>query len=631
MTLSRRSKILWLTLACALGLLLAPLASGAAAKTCGGKKVTIMGTPGPDHIVGKKASDVIYGGGGDDFISGGPNGNDTICGGPGDDVLKGGRGFDSLYGEAGNDRLDGESGSDMLDGGAGDDKLSGEKGADHEHGGPGDDNLIGFKGPDVLDGGAGNDYLDGQQGSDEIEGGAGEDKLLGDKGNDRVEGGAGDDLIEGGPGDDSRLDGGPGTDTIFGGAGSDDVDGGPGNGDVVRGDAGTDTLSGGGGTGDIVSFASATRGGIIINLSANRAKGDGHDKLSGFEDVVGSPQGDTILGDGISNRLDGGVGNDTLKAGGGGGEALGGPGTDDCSGFAIENSCGVEEGAPAGAASVIVNLGLDGSSLVVQGGSGNDDMHIAFTAAGWTVTDTAPLYGGGGCANPVGQLDTVICPGERNLALITVTGGAGDDELVIDGSVPNSAHVRMNGSAGSDTLIGGDGDDVLEAGENYNSPDFGHDTLIGNGGSDVLYADPGGDDLKGGPGNDLLVSAVPVCQGNTYDGGPGEDTVSYARSNAPLKVELGGSGGPAGCGNLDQVLGDNESLEGSDGPDVLIGDNGNNSLLGHLGADTFIGKGGNDFIEALDGTRDKQIDCGPGDDEALKDPKDPQPIACENG
>jgi Ca2+-binding RTX toxin-like protein len=623
-----RTRILCLALACALCLLLVPLAAGAAAKTCGGKKVTIMGTPGPDHIVGKRASDVIYGGGGDDVISGGPNGNDTICGGPGDDVIKGGRGFDSLYGEGGDDTLDGETGSDMLDGGAGKDDLMGEKGADVEHGGGGEDRLMGAKGPDELEGGAGADFIDGEQGSDKIQGDAGEDELLGDKGNDDILGGAGDDHIEGGPGDDGDLEGGAGTDVLMGGAGTDHVDGGPGDGDVVRGDAGTDVLSGGPGGGDIVSFASATRGGIIVNLSADRAKGDGHDELSGFEDVVGSPQGDTLIGDDVANRLDGGVGNDTLMAGGGGGEALGGPGTDECDGFAVENSCGPEAGPPPGSASVIVNLGLDGSSLVVQGGEGPDDMHIGFTAAGWTVSDTVPLYGGGGCVNPAEQPDTVVCPGERGLDLITVTGGGGDDELAVDGSVPNSAKVRMDGNAGSDTLIGGEGDDVLEAGENYNGPDDGKDTLIGKGGSDVLYADPGADQLEGGRGDDLLVSAVPGCRGNTYDGGPGVDTVSYARSNAPLRVELGGTGGPAGCGDPDKVLSDNESLEGSDGPDVLIGDNGDNSLLGHLGADTFEGKGGDDFIEALDGARDKQIDCGPGDDEAVTDPKDPDPISC---
>jgi Ca2+-binding RTX toxin-like protein len=195
--------------------------------------------------------------------------------------------------------------------------------------------------------------------------------------------------------------------------------------------------------------------------------------------------------------------------------------------------------------------------------------------------------------------------------------------------VPNSAHVRINGNAGNDDLVGGEGDDVLEAGENYNSPDNGTDTLEGHGGADVLYADPGADNLLGGPGNDLLVNAVPTCQGNTYDGGPGEDTVSFARSSTGVVAELGGTGGPAGCGTPDKVLADNESLEGSDGPDTLIGDNGPNSFLGHLGADTFIGKGGNDFIDAADdGKRDKKIDCGPGADEAITDRADPAGISC---
>ena len=189
--------------------------------------------------------------------------------------------------------------------------------------------------------------------------------------------------------------------------------------------------------------------------------------------------------------------------------------------------------------------------------------------------------------------------------------------------------MRANGNAGSDTISGGPGDDVLEAGENYNGPDDGNDTLIGNAGSDVLYADPGADHLAGGPGNDLLVSSVATCQGHDYDGGPGDDTVSYGRSDARLTVKLGGTAATPGCGHPDQVHGDNESLEGSDGPDVLIGDGGENSFLGHLGADTFLGKGGSDFIDAIDGRRDRSIQCGGGsDDDVMRDRSDPNPSGC---
>ena len=169
---------------------------------------------------------------------------------------------------------------------------------------------------------------------------------------------------------------------------------------------------------------------------------------------------------------------------------------------------------------------------------------------------------------------------------------------------------------------------MLEAGENYNSPTVGSDTLIGNGGSDVLFADPGPDQLLGGPGGDLLVSSVVTCQGHIFDGGPGDDNVSYGRSDDNLTLRLGGTGDSPGCNTPDQIHADNESLEGSDGPDVLIGDNGPNSFLGHLGADVFIGKGGDDFIDAVDGHADKRIDCGGGGGDVVKDGSDPDPIGC---
>ena len=564
-------------------------ASAPAAPACLGKQATIVSSAA--KIVGGKAPDVIVVQGAGKHTVKGLGGNDKICGSPGEDSIDGGKGVDSIEGGAGND------------------------------------SLVGGKGPDRLDGGAGEDYVNGAQGSDRIEGGEGNDDLLGDKGNDSVDGGPGDDRIEGGPGDDKSLAGGPGTDTIDGGAGSDNADGGPGDGDVVRGDAGTDNLDGGPGSEDIVSYETATRGGITVSLATNLAKGDGHDTLSGFEDVVGSPQADTIVGDGEFNRLDGGVGDDSLTGDGGGDAAYGGPGSDACNGFATENSCGPEASPPANAAYAIVNQGLGGSSLVVQGSAGADDLLIARQGEAWAISDNGPVFAGEGCANSGGPT-AVSCAGSAAQALVVVTGGNGDDGIAIDPSVPASAKVRINGNGGSDTIAGGSGDDVLEAGENYNDPDNGNDTLDGNGGSDVLYADPGADRLNGGAGDDLLVSSVVTCQGHTYDGGPGNDTVSYARSNDALEVELGGTGGPKGCATPDHVLADNESLEGSDGPDVLIGDNGDNSMLGHLGADTFIGKGGDDFIDAIDGQHDTKIDCGGGDDEVVKDAADPAPVSC---
>jgi Ca2+-binding RTX toxin-like protein len=491
--------------------------------------------------------------------------------------------------------------------------------------GAGDHAVNGLGGNDRICGGPGNDRLNGGQGNDALEGGGGNDTLLGDKGNDRAAGGSGDDAIEGGAGDDDPLEGGPGADSVIGGTGTDAADGGGGDGDVVRGDAGPDSLSGGSGTQDIVSYASATRRGVTVDLMAGKSKGDGHDSLNGFEDAVGSPQGDTLVG-GAGSRLDGGVGDDTLLSGGAG-EAFGGPGTDSCKGFALEHSCGAEAVPPANAAYVVLNQGLAGSSLIVQGGPAADQLRISSVTGTWVVADSDRVVAGEGCAS--GAAGQVVCPEGGGAALVVATGGTGDDTVAIDPSVSATVSVRINGNAGNDTLQGGTGDDVLEAGENYKAPDSGIDTLEGNGGSDVLYADPGADALRGGPGNDLLTSSVLTCQSHSFDGGIGKDTVSYARSDTGVRATIGGAGGPPGCGTLDRVAATNESLEGSDGPDLLAGSNGRNSLLGHLGADTLIGKGGNDFLDSADGRRDRRIDCGGGTDEASNERGDPQPIGCE--
>ena len=207
----------------------------------------------------------------------------------------------------------------------------------------------------------------------------------------------------------------------------------------------------------------------------------------------------------------------------------------------------------------------------------------------WTVSDDRPVYAGDGCENPGGSTGSVSCAGDA--ALVVVTGGDGDDDITLDPSIPGSAKARGQRQRRQRPPRRRPRGRRAGSGRELQRADNGSDTLEGNGGNDVLYADPGGDQLNGGDGEDLLVSSVVTCQGHRFDGGAGEDTVSYARSNDNLRITLNGTGGPAGCGNLDQILGDNESLEGSDGPDVITGDNGENSLLGHLGADTFFGRG----------------------------------------
>ncbi len=185
--------------------------------------------------------------------------------------------------------------------------IVGTAGNDVINGTPGPDVIDAGDGADTIDGLAGNDIVCGGDGRDTIDGGEGDDGLYGfsdlenaDAG-DTINGGAGDDFIDGGPGDDA-LAGGAGDDHLAGGeADSDDVlDGGPGD-DLLIGEGGVDTLS----------YATSSAG-VSASLTTNSATGDGTDELFDFENVVGSPFDDTLVGDSGANTIQGLDGDDVL-------------------------------------------------------------------------------------------------------------------------------------------------------------------------------------------------------------------------------------------------------------------------------------------------------------------------------
>jgi len=67
---------------------------------------SILGTSGPDALIGGATADLICGLGGDDVING-AGGDDTLVGGPGDDRITGGPGADCMFGDAGDDEFPG--------------------------------------------------------------------------------------------------------------------------------------------------------------------------------------------------------------------------------------------------------------------------------------------------------------------------------------------------------------------------------------------------------------------------------------------------------------------------------------------------------------------------------------------
>ena len=186
------------------------------------------------------------------------------------------------------------------------------------------DRLTGTAGDDVICGLGGNDAIDGGGGNDRIFGGLGDDALAGGPGNDMARGDAGRDQVDGSGGNDD-LAGGDELDSVRGGDGDDGVAGDAGN-DIVRGGAGNDVIDGGAGDDETIYLSAAGR--LTIDLGHGTARGEGTDRISGVEGVMGGPGADRIKGSSGADRIDGSAGRDVISGAGGGDLLLGGAGND---------------------------------------------------------------------------------------------------------------------------------------------------------------------------------------------------------------------------------------------------------------------------------------------------------------
>lgn len=515
------------------------------------------------------------------------------------------------------------------------DVLQGTPERDVIWGGRGDDTIYGSLGNDLLCGGPGADLIHGGRGNDEVDGGAGDgDRAIGDLGDDKAVGGAGD------------------NDEVAGDLGIDIVNGGAGDHDLVHGDYGWDRMSGGAGKDDIASFATDVAGGkdagVWASLTAHRARGDGHDKLFGFESIEGSAFRDTLIGNKQGNSIDGGPGDDHLVGGGGPDSLDGGQGSDGCEGAKGRTvSCGKEKPPKASAYVQLDPTPGGGAGLEIVGGGGHDEFSVAFDEVTETfgVTAARPLAIGPGCSRPPNVTAQVSCPTSGPGRWLMADLGPGNDKLRIEGSMLAVGSVRVGGNLGNDVIYAGPEDDLIEAGP-------GADKLYGGAGADGLVGGlPGPTYLYGGANGDLL-AAGGGCAGGALVGGPGRDDASFAETQAHPGLLIVSF--PKHSAWIDEIKGcnkvhlsrTNEDMEGSFDWDVLIGDGRANSILGQPGEDVFIGNGGDDVIDARDGDRDFSIQCGRGKPprkkngkgttkptgkpagRALTDSFDPEPFNC---
>jgi Ca2+-binding RTX toxin-like protein len=344
--------------------------------------------------------------------------DDTLTGSSGDNIIQGGPGADTLNGGAGVDTLsysDSTSGVNVnltsgtaAGGDATDDRFTNFenlRGSDHT------DTLTGDANPNTIQGGAGDDVMEGKAGADTLDGGAGTDTVSYASSAAGVTvsltsgTGTGGDAEGDGISNVENILGSNFSDTLTGDANPNTIQGGAGD-DTIEGKAGADRLDGGAGI-DTLSYASSAAGVTVSLTSGTGSAGDATgDKISNFENVIGSDHDDTIAGDANPNNIQGGAGNDTIDSGAGLDIVDGGSGID------------------------TISYGSASSAVYV-------DLSLNLGANDSTLTSIENIKGSG-------YSDTLIGNNLSN----TIDGGAGDDIL-------------QDGGGGNDSFTGGLGNDTF--------------------------------------------------------------------------------------------------------------------------------------------------------------------------
>jgi Ca2+-binding RTX toxin-like protein len=440
----------------------------------------------------------------------------------------------------------------------------------------GDDNnnnLTGTESVDYILGFAGNDTLSGQGGDDIIEGGTDIDNLYGGNGNDALFGGEGNDFLYGENNDDILADN-NGTNILDGGSGNDTLYGGKSN--ILLGGEGNDryVFSGNEPIGkniiedavgiETIEFAASNKSidldlGITTNQIVNSNLTLSLSNGNQIENAIGSYDSDSIVGNALSNLLQGGNINDSfygaditlldkdyLEGKDGDDTLLGWYGDDTLDG-------GVGNDTLDG------GIGRD----TMSGGEGNDIYYVDKTSDKITETSTLTT-----------EIDTVY-------SLVSYSLSANVEKLILIGS----AAINGQGNSGNNTLIGNEFDNKLNdsSGNDTLNGGGGNDTLFGNSGDDILDGGTGGDTLNGGTGNDTYYvdNIADIIKDSNF---LSETERVYASVDYTLtdKVENLTLTGTA-------IRGTGNTLD-----NVITGNNLANTLDGGVGADTMTGGDGND-------------------------------------
>lgn len=457
--------------------------------------------------------------------------------------------FEKVVGSAFNDTLGSSTSGHTLEGGAGDDT-----------------DIIGLAGVTVTEAGGGGDNTVQTNLAAYTLGGNLERLTYIGSAVFSVTGNAEANIITGGATSDT-LSGLGGDDTLIGGIGS----------DILIGGAGADVLDGGANN-DTASYSTAT-GAITINTATGVHTGDAAgDTFIAIETILGSGYGDTFVSGSKADRSDGGNGVDVVNYAG------------SSAGVSVNLSNGVASGGDAQGDSVaniekVVGsafndtLGSSTSGHVLEGGAGDDVYVVA--SAGVVVTEVAE-----------GGDDTV------QTALTAYTLAANVERLTFTGTVAftgagNAEANVITGGVGADTLSGAGTDTVRYAtAVTVNLATGAH---TGDAAGDTY---DGVEIIQGSSSADLFVGSELA---DRLDGAGGTDTLSYAASILGVNVNITTNVVSGGSAEGD-VIGNFESVTGSDHEDVLGSSTSAHVLAGGLGDDTYVvGSSGVIVQEAVDG------------------------------
>ncbi|MBB3019961.1 Ca2+-binding RTX toxin-like protein [Microvirga lupini] len=326
---------------------------------------------------------------------------------------------------------------------------------------------------------------------------------------------------------------------------------------------------------DTVSYERVGAG-VTASLADFGARNSGAafgDSYYNVENLKGSAYGDELHGDGKSNTLTGGQGDDVLYGGAGsvGDRFVGGAGIDTVT-FAYST------------AGVGVAINLDDPSENAGEASGDvyESIEI-FVGSDWD-------------DHFVAGLDS------------TFHGGKGNDVAIgshlNDKFYGESGNDDLRGYFGNDTLEGGLGSDILYG-------EDGDDTLDGGGENDILRGGAGTDSLVGGTGNDILVGGLGA---DRLIGGDGtQDMALYEGAQGVIAnmTDRSKNTGEAAGDTYDGI----ENLAGTAFNDILTGATGFNGLFGQAGNDTLEGMDGDDDL--IGGAGADKLDGGSGNDWAI--------------